>query len=146
MAVFGAMISGLICCDSMWRRVRAVLVAAVIVAMSGLVCVGRLHAAPIERSPATTNEPTSDKRPPEVLEAIKRFEGGNAEKAFELLKAASVKYPNLAPPRVMFANMFFSDRQKAVGLQQLELAAIESPDDPEPHLIFGDIAIFEHRA
>jgi tetratricopeptide (TPR) repeat protein len=145
MPVFGAV--NFVDRDTVWRRVSATRGAVVIVvAISGVAGVGRLHSAPIERSPTTTNEPTSDKRPPEVLEAIKRFEGGNAEKAFELLKAASAKYPNLAPPRVMFANMYFSDRQKALGLEQLELAAVESPDDPEPHLIFGDIAIFEHRA
>src|SRR5258707_729715 len=79
-------------------------------------------------------------------EAIKLFEGGNGEKAFEVLKAASAKYPNIAPPRVMLANMYISDRKGALGLQQLELGAVASPEDPEPHLIFGDIAIFEHRA
>jgi tetratricopeptide (TPR) repeat protein len=128
------------------RRSRSTrLAAAIVVAVSGWAGGGPLRAAPIERSPTTAHEPTSDKRPPEVLEAIKRFEGGNTEKAFELLKAASAKYPNLAPPRVMLANMYFSDRQRAAGLQQLELAVVESPEDPEPHLIFGDIAVFERR-
>ncbi|HEV2971130.1 MAG TPA: tetratricopeptide repeat protein [Pirellulales bacterium] len=106
---------------------------------------GTLAAAPIERNPTTPEQAPAAKRPQEVLDAIKRFEGGNPEGAFELLKAASAKNASLAPPRVMLANLFFSDRQKAAGLEQLELAVLESPDDPEPHLIFGDIAVFERR-
>ncbi|HEV3418532.1 MAG TPA: tetratricopeptide repeat protein [Pirellulales bacterium] len=106
---------------------------------------GTLAAAPIERNPTTPEQPTAAKRPQEVLDAIKRFEGGNTDGAFEMLKAASAKHANLAPPRVMLANLFFSDHQKAAGLEQLELAVLESPDDPEPHLIFGDIAVFERR-
>src|SRR5260221_7605723 len=115
MAVFGAVTWGGVGRDSFWRSA-----AVVVVGVSGLAGLGRLHAAPIERSPTTTNEPTSDKRPPEVREAIKLFEGGNVEKAFERLKSASAKYPNLAPPRVMLANMYISDRQRALGLEQLE--------------------------
>ncbi|HKD36804.1 MAG TPA: tetratricopeptide repeat protein, partial [Pirellulales bacterium] len=57
----------------------------------------------------------------------------------------SEKHPGLAPPRVMLANLYISNRQKTSGLQQLELAVVESPADPEAHLIFGDIAIFEGR-
>jgi tetratricopeptide (TPR) repeat protein len=147
MLFFGAVTWEAVGRDSLRRGVNPMRGAAIIVvAATAVAIVIDVHAAPIERNPTTINEPTSDKRPSEVREAIKLFEGGNAEKAFELLKAASAKYPNLAPPRVMLANMYISDRQRAVGLQQLELAAIESPDDSEPHLIFGDIAIFEHRA
>jgi tetratricopeptide (TPR) repeat protein len=104
-----------------------------------------LRAAPIERPTTAKGPAATDTRPPEVLEAIKRFEGGDAEKALALLKQASEKYPILAPPRVMLGNLFISNRQKAAGLEQLELAVVESPADPEAHLIFGDIATFEGR-
>lgn len=118
----------------------------VLAALAGFLASTSVMAAPIERNPtAVTGGATSEKRPPEVLDAIKRYEGGDAEKAFELLKAAGAKYPNLSPPRVMFANIYFSDRQKAAGLRQLEIAIVEAPDDPEAHLIFGDIAVFERR-
>src|SRR4051812_37946020 len=72
----------------------------------GILFSAAAKAGPIERDPTSTGA-TSEKRPPEVLDAIKRYEGGDAEKAFELLKSAAAKYPNLAPPRVMFANMYF---------------------------------------
>jgi tetratricopeptide (TPR) repeat protein len=88
-----------------------------------------LRAAPIERPATTKSGGSNDTRPPEVLEAIKRFEGGDSGKALSLLKAASEKHPNLAPPRVMLANLFISNRQKAAGLEQLELAVVESPAD-----------------
>src|SRR5260221_9228202 len=127
-------------CGCRFRRLAFNGVAGVLVYTACfLATAGGVKAAPIERNP-TAAGPTSEKRPPEVLEAIKRYEGGDPEKAFELLKAASGKYPNLAPARVMFANMYISDRQKTAGLRQLELAVIEAPDDPEAHLIFGDIA------
>ncbi len=45
----------------------------------------------------------------------------------------------------MLANLYFSDNQKPAGLEELELAAHENPTDPEPHLIFGDIALMERR-
>ena len=103
------------------------------------------RSAPIEQHPQTPTESTNARRPQEVLDAIKRFQGGNVSGAFELLKAASAKYPNLSQPRVMLANLYISDHQKAQGLEQLEMAIVESPDDPEVHLIFGDIAGFDHR-
>ncbi len=105
----------------------------------------RARSAPIEQRAQAPAESTSPRRPQEVLDAIKRFQGGNVTEAFELLKSASAKYPNLSPPRVMLANLYISEHQKAKGLEQLEIAVVESPDDAEAHLIFGDIACFERR-
>ena len=102
-------------------------------------------AAPIERLPATPEETPTAARPQEVIDAIKRFEGKDTKGALALLQAASAKYPGLAPPRVMLANLYFSDQQRRAGLHELELAAVAYPDDPEPHLIFGDIGVFDHR-
>src|SRR6266446_4622431 len=127
------------------RAIRLAIGIAALSASSCLVHVGRLNGAPIEQRPSASAEPATARRPQEVLDAIKRFQGGNTAGAFELLKTASAKYPNLAPPRVMLANLFISERQRAQGLEQLELAVIESPDDPEAHLIFGDIAGFDRR-
>ncbi len=125
-------------------------VRAIVAAVVGLSMVAArapsLRAAPIERPATPKSGGSNDTRPPEVLEAIKRFEGGDSEMAFSFLKKASEKYPSLAPPRVMLANLFISNRQKAAGLEQLELAVVESPADPEAHLIFGDIALFEGRS
>ena len=130
------------------RRLRAVRLAIGVAAFWAshcLVLVGSLKGAPIEQRSSASAESATARRPQEVIDAIKRFQGGNTAGAFELLKTASAKYPNLAPPRVMLANLFISEHQKAQGLEQLELAVIESPNDPEAHLIFGDIAGFERR-
>jgi Tfp pilus assembly protein PilF len=120
----------------------AVLLSAIV---APLTLIGPARGAPIEQRPQAPAESPSARRPQEVVDAIKRFEGGNVTEAFTLLKAASAKYPNLSPPRVMLANLYISEHQKAQGLEQLEMAVIESPDDPEVHLIFGDIAGFERR-
>ncbi|MCA9241854.1 MAG: tetratricopeptide repeat protein [Planctomycetales bacterium] len=51
----------------------------------------------------------------------------------------------MAPPEVLLANMYFSVDQTALGRESLEKAAVSYPTDPEPHLIFGDIALREGR-
>ena len=104
-----------------------------------------LLAAPIDTQPAVSGASDSDTHPPEVADAIHLFEAGDPQAAYKLLEKAAAKYPQFAPPRVMLANLYFSDNQKAPGLEQLELAAQQYPDDPEPHLIFGDIAMQERR-
>ncbi len=112
----------------------------------GILCFLRLiSAAPIERELPAAAPSSVNPQPKEVVDAIKRFDGGNPEGAYELLKDASAKHPELAPPRVMYANLFFSDHQRSAGLQQLEQATVDYPEDPEPHLIFGDIALAERR-
>jgi tetratricopeptide (TPR) repeat protein len=100
-------------------------------------------AAPIRNKPAKSD--SADARPPEVTAAIRKFEAGDPEQAFELLKRLGVSHPELPPPRVMLANMYFSESQPAKGRTELELAVTEAPDDPEPHLIFGDLAAGERR-
>ncbi len=118
------------------------------IACAGLwivICASQLRAAPIESNPTPHKEASTDRRPQEIIDAIKRFESGNADGAFELLKTAAAQHPQLAPARVMLANLYLSDNQRAAGLKQLELAVVENPDDPEAHLIFGDIALFERR-
>jgi predicted Zn-dependent protease len=119
------------------------LVAACLLAVASLEC--PLAAAPIETRPAVAAPPETENRPPEVTNAIHRFDSGDPQGAFKLLKQAATKYPQLAPPRVMFANLYFSDNDRGPGKEQLELAAQEYPADPEPHLIFGDIAMLERR-
>ena len=106
----------------------------------------RLSAAPIGGSttiPEAAPAAVPDTNPPEVQDAIKRFNGGDAAAACELLKKAAAKYPQLSPPRVMLASLYLTDNQRAAGLEQLEAAAQDYPDDPEPHLIFADIGVVE---
>jgi tetratricopeptide (TPR) repeat protein len=103
-------------------------------------------AAPIQ--PPTVEDAVEEPervRPPEIRAAIEQFEQGDAAGAFEKLKTAVVDYPHLPPARVMLANLFFSSGNMAAGRATLEQAAIESPDDPETYLIFGDLLVRERR-
>jgi tetratricopeptide (TPR) repeat protein len=103
------------------------------------------HSAPIAGAPPAAESPEQKQYPQEVRQAIESFESGEAAKAFELLRKATELHPQLAPARLMFANLYFSEGHDAAGRSQLELAVVEHLNDPEPHLIFGDIAVRERR-
>jgi Tfp pilus assembly protein PilF len=94
-----------------------------------------------------TRDPDAPEQPQlvELQRAIEAFRQGEFAAALEWLKQARQKQPGLAPAPVMLANMHFSEDQPVAGRSLLEQAAIEFPDDPEPPLIFGDLAWRERR-
>jgi Tfp pilus assembly protein PilF len=102
-------------------------------------------AAPI--SPLAAVDPDAPEQPQlaELQRAIEAFRQGEFEAAQEWLKKALQKQPGLPPAPVMLANMHFSEDQAVAGRNVLEQAAAEFPDDPEPPLIFGDLAWRERR-
>lgn len=77
--------------------------------------------------------------------AIKAFKAGDEKLALKHLRQAERRDPKLPPARVMLASMYFSNGQSPQGRQSLEQAVSELPGDPEPHLIFGDLALGEGR-
>lgn len=102
-------------------------------------------AAPTDVIGKTSDEDPDPTKPPEVQDAVNAFSANNVERAFELLKEAAKKYPNLPPARLMLANLYFSVRQPQIGRVHVELAVVENPDDPEPHLVLGELAERERR-
>src|SRR5262245_38024298 len=121
----------------------------VFLAIFSILAAGQWHftawAAPI--GILTPAEPDAPEPPPlaELQRAIEAFRQGEFEAAHEWLKKARQKQPGLAPAPVMLANMHFSEDQPVAGRSLLEQAAAEFPDDPEPPLIFGDLAWRERR-
>jgi len=101
-------------------------------------------AAPIRNKPIGPQN-AADARPAEITAALEQFEAGKPDEAFELLQQASTQHPELPPPRVMLANMYFSENRPVNGRAELERAVLEHPTDPEAHLIFGDLAATERR-
>lgn len=76
--------------------------------------------------------------------AIEEFRKGAFLEARNLLKEAIKKDPALPPDGVMMARMLFTANQLPLARQELERVITESPTDPEPYLIFGELA-FQQR-
>jgi Tfp pilus assembly protein PilF len=102
-------------------------------------------AAPIATLAAVDPDAPEAPQLAELQRAIEAFRQGEFEAAQEWLKKARQKQPGLAPAPVMLANMHFSEDQLVAGRSVLEQAAAEFSDDPEPPLIFGDLAWRERR-
>jgi Tfp pilus assembly protein PilF len=103
-----------------------------------------LHAAPIDF--LDTSATTDDRgQPLLVQEALAAFRQGDLETTLNRLRQAQHEHPELPPAEVMLANMYYSHDELQKGRQALEQAAVEHPTDPEPHLIFGDLAWREQR-
>ena len=80
-----------------------------------------------------------------LKKAVDRFRQNDVEGALKELEAAVVTQPDLAPPRVMLANLFFNTNNVAAGRNLLERAVIDQPDHPDVYRAFGELAIAEGR-
>lgn len=81
----------------------------------------------------------------EVQKAITLFSNGKFEDARNTLKALRRTHPELPPAGVLMGQMFFAINQRGAGRAEVEQVAIEDPGDPEPYLIFGDLAFQGQR-
>src|SRR5262245_30194308 len=106
---------------------------------------GWASAAPISSSALPSGVASPLDLPEQVRRAIAAFQRGDQDGALRWLKRAQKEHPDLAPAEIMLANMYFSNEQFAKGRELLEQATTMHPTDPEPHLIFGDLAWREQR-
>lgn len=83
--------------------------------------------------------------PPQFSKAVSAFRRGDLPATLQWLRQANREHPRLAPAEIILATMFFSDEQPGKGREVLEQAAVKHPTDPEPHLIFGDLAFRQGR-
>lgn len=81
----------------------------------------------------------------EVGDAIEKFKKGAFLECRNLLKSARQKDPKLPPDGVLMAQMLYSAKQGGLGRAELERTVREEPTDPEPYLLFGEIAFQERR-
>ena len=81
----------------------------------------------------------------DVQDAITAFTNAKFGDARELLKAANEKYPQLPPAGVLMAQMLVAANQGAAARAELENMVVEVPNDPEPYLVFGDLAFQQQR-
>lgn len=104
-----------------------------------------LRAAPIAVSPAGLAEQKAANQPEELRQALEAFKRGKFDRVLDRLQLAARNHSELPPAEVMLASMYFSDGQDGKGHKTLEDAAVKYPSDPEPHLIFGDLAFRARR-
>ena len=81
----------------------------------------------------------------EVGDAIEQFRKGAFLECRNLLKSARQKDPKLPPDGVLMAQMLYSAKQPGLGRAELERTVREEASDPEPYLLFGEIAFQERR-
>jgi Tfp pilus assembly protein PilF len=102
-------------------------------------------AAPIATPVAVDRDAPEQPQLVELQRAAEAFRQGQSEVAQQWLEKARRQQPGLPPAPVMLANMHFSEDQPVAGRRVLEQAAVDIADDPEPPLIFGDLALRERR-
>jgi tetratricopeptide (TPR) repeat protein len=81
-----------------------------------------------------------------VIEAAAAtFRLGKLDEAKQQLEAAVAKDKTLPPADALLALLCFSANQNQQGRMLLERAAAQGPEHPDIYLLFGQIALLEHR-
>ena len=79
-----------------------------------------------------------------IEEAITLFKNRQFEDARNRLKSTCKAHPQLPPAGVLMAQMFVAANQGLAARGELERCVLANPTDPEPYLVFGDLA-FQNR-
>jgi tetratricopeptide (TPR) repeat protein len=82
---------------------------------------------------------------PELEKALKLFRDRDYTACQEMLREARKNNSGLPPAPLMLARAFFSTAQTARGRVSLEQAAAEAPEYPGVYVVFGRLALEEHR-
>ncbi|MDR0390671.1 MAG: tetratricopeptide repeat protein [Planctomycetaceae bacterium] len=91
---------------------------------------------------STANNTTTDPAIKAELEkATKAFNESKFPEALEILKSLSAQHPEIAPPRIVLAQMFAMAKLGDAVRANLELGTEETPDDPEAYLLLGEISL-----
>lgn len=80
-----------------------------------------------------------------VAEAIEEFKKGRFLESRNKLKEAREQDPSLPPDGVLMAQLLYAANQQGLAQAELERTATEEPTDPEPYLLFGEIAFQQRR-
>jgi tetratricopeptide (TPR) repeat protein len=114
-----------------------------------LLGVGATPASAQPKLPETPTVPVKQNKYPEMQEAFQLLLGPTHDMAgaIKLLKEAARKYPELPSAHVLMFQILASNvvNQPAAARFQLEQAINETPNDPEPYIILGSIALQERR-
>lgn len=79
-----------------------------------------------------------------IEQAITLFKNRQFKDARDLLTTTCKANPQLPPAGVIMAQLFVAANQGLAARGELERCVLNNPDDPEPYLVFGDLA-FQNR-
>jgi len=82
---------------------------------------------------------------PAARQALNSLRSGDTNQALRYLREACEQDPQLAPAEITLANLYKAEGDFANARASLEQAAAQYPNDPEPHLMFADLAWSERR-
>ncbi len=125
-----------------------------LVALSLIATLAALSAAPLAAQDAATDDgapealPAGGQQIAEVTEGMELFKSLKFEEALNKFREAAENHSQLPPGEVMMAQIFSNIRNPQAGKairQYLDLAAQESPQDPEAYVVLGDLARRESR-
>lgn len=106
---------------------------------------GISRGAPIH-SPGGVSGALSQEQQPSYLQAATRAaRQGDSQAALQTLRKAIKDQPELGLAEVMLAGIYLAGGSTQQARQMLEEAAVLYPADPEPHLLFADLAWRERR-
>jgi tetratricopeptide (TPR) repeat protein len=90
-------------------------------------------------APAGSSEKLQDIK--EVKEALTRFSNMDFDGAVALLKSAAKQHASMPPVQLIMAEWFAAANQPQAVLASVEQAVVDAPEDPEPYVVLGDLAL-----
>lgn len=81
----------------------------------------------------------------DVTEAIEKFTKGGLTEAREQLAQARKSNPQIPPAEILIARLLALAGQIGPARGELERAVVAEPKDPEPYLLFAEVAIQDRR-
>lgn len=88
---------------------------------------------------AQTTAPDDTRKYPNVEDGIELFKKGNIAGAFALFQQAKQNHPEISPPEVMLARLYYAGKKNAQGKNSLQSAVLKHPEDPEAWNVLGDL-------
>jgi tetratricopeptide (TPR) repeat protein len=118
--------------------------------VTAVVVIGLFAWVPLARGQITAQSlvgkaVSDDAQYPDIDAAIARFRDRDLDGCRALLERARSANPKLPPTGVMMAMLWLGVNQLAPARAELEQTVVQSPADPEPYLLLGDLAFQDRR-
>jgi len=102
---------------------------------------GYVAAQPPTVTPVAEPPAAEEQQSQEVKDAIELFKRGKITETMAKLEEAVQKDPKLPPARIMLYRLFQGARQETGMRLSLEMAVLETPNDPEAFIALGGFAL-----
>ena len=76
-----------------------------------------------------------------IQQAVANFNRSDFDGALEQLQTLYSEFPNLAPPRIVLAQWYAQANLGEAVRSSLEMATVETPDDPEAYILLCEILL-----